>query len=260
MAAINSSEIKVYVLQSSYPIFQIEGDLAKTHDGAVYVNAVYRRSPTGKRQATRDKTLLMCTVRTANELLAIDSKYKIEPYNWDSFPNPRRDDGETEDLHVTGVPNTMRLDAATNMINTFLSPLKLPAGSFEIEMSVGSRTTGNVTGFGKIKFTESVSYETRQLCKLILHNREYEDSKFISCTWHNPNIRKNRAARSTTERGTERSSEEVEIRAAEVRKSAGSASSTSTTSYRPVRVKSFRTQGNRVGIAQDKTTNEPVSN
>lgn len=184
---------KVYVIHSEKSINDII-KMLNDCGGYVYIGIIYKSYSRQDKKETK-KTIVFCPETTIKNL---EKKYsvfnnRIAPYNWDSFPLPKEEKDETWNLHISGVPNDYTVSDAENFVIRQLQCI-LPRVEGEVEnytvtFTPRSRETGEIHGFGKIQFAESVSKDTIKLCKLILHNTPVQfknspETRMVTCVWY----------------------------------------------------------------------------
>lgn len=143
---------------------------------------------------TNEKTIVICPQRTKIQL---ESAYpqifgkQIKDYEWDTFPEPKSVEGETTNLHISGLPNDFLESDAKKYVSEQLSSL-VSEGSYKTDFKLRSRTSGEISGYGQIFFEEGTDLYTIKLCKLMLHNkpiRYKNDSKktlMVRSVWFKP--------------------------------------------------------------------------
>lgn len=198
----------VYVIHSSKPLDDLKA-LLDTCGGYTYAGIIYKslrqsnpgRGTTTKKEETR-KTIVFCPKTTIQKLEMTYPQYqgRVADYNWSSFPVPNHDQGETWDLHVSGVPKDYTVKDAENFVSKALDcilPERSASGvkNYVIEFATRLRETGEIYGFGHIIFDSSVDQKTIKLCKLILHNTPVSfkttvpggvEKRMVTCVWHRP--------------------------------------------------------------------------
>ena len=202
------SSFDVYVIHSAKPLGELKG-LLDSCGGYVYAGIIYKslrrqtpgRLPVTEKEETR-KTIVFCPQATIQQLeLAYPAyKGKIADYNWESFPVPNFEQGETLDLHISGVPKDYTVKDAEDFVKKELQCI-LPerncdgCRNYVIEFATRLRETGEIYGFGHIIFDSEVDQKTIKLCKLILHNTPVSfkargsgsaEKRMVTCVWHRP--------------------------------------------------------------------------
>ena len=202
------SNFDVYVIHSAKPLDELKG-LLEECGGYIYAGIIYKslrrqnpdRGPVTEKEETR-KTIVFCPKSTIQQLELAHPQYKgrVADYNWESFPVPNIDQGETWDLHISGVPNDYTVKEAESLVVKSLSPIlsersQTGVRNYVVEFSPRLRETGEIYGFGHIIFDNSVDRKTVKLCKLILHNTPVAfknrapgmpDKRMVTCVWHRP--------------------------------------------------------------------------
>ncbi|MEM3857874.1 MAG: hypothetical protein QW478_00565 [Candidatus Micrarchaeaceae archaeon] len=181
----------VYVIHSNKTIADIKESIRQCGEEPIYVGIIYKTFDLkGSKQETK-KTIIFCSKETKEKLEKIpEYEGNIEDYDWKSFPIPRVDMNETYDLHISGIPNDYTVKDAENYVESALSCLLPKDGNYQTEFPLRSRQSGEIHGYGHIKFNNNVDIETIKHCKLILHNKlvafkNYPDKKIITtCVWH----------------------------------------------------------------------------
>lgn len=195
-------DYKVYVIHSAKPLSELKR-LLEECGGYNYVGIIYKslqrknkeNKPFIKKEETK-KTIVFCTEQTIRKLETTYPIYKgvIADYNWDSFPLPSEQQGETWDLHISNVPNdyTVR-EAETFVIETLKCVLPAVDGdktNFIVEFIPRLRETGEIYGFGHIRFSPHVDRQLIKLCKLVLHNTPVssktnpKQKRIVTCVWY----------------------------------------------------------------------------
>ena len=202
------SNFDVYVIHSNKPLDDLKA-LLDSCGGYTYAGIIYkslRRINPGhgtvtEKEETR-KTIVFCPTSTIQRLEMAYPQYKgrVADYNWESFPVPHTEQGETWDLHVSGVPKDYTVKDAESFVSKALScilPERSSAGvkNYLVEFATRLRETGEIYGFGHIIFDSSVDRKTVKLCKLILHNTPIPfktrvpgsaEKRMVTCVWHRP--------------------------------------------------------------------------
>lgn len=199
------SNFNVYVIHSAKPLDELK-NLLKECGGYTYVGIIYRSSRKKSNQGmitekeeTR-KTIVFCPADTIKQLEMNYPVYKnsVADYNWSSFPVPHEEQGESWHLHISGVPNDYTVRDAENFVTGSLHcilPQKDAAGkaNYQVNFAPRLRETGEIFGFGQIRFNQQVDRETIKLCKVILHNTPIPfktqptgERRMVTCVWHRP--------------------------------------------------------------------------
>lgn len=182
---------QVYVVEWRKSLTELRGYLSQCGSFQC-VSSIYRwYKPTNQLVETNDKTLVICPSKTIETLVQKfpDTFGKhVVPYDWSTFPLPKESENETHHLHIAGIPNDFRESDAIAYVHDQLKPL-LPSNRYHVDFRLRSRTTGEINGFGEIRFNEGVDFETIKLCKLMLHNKPLgfkHDNKtsMIRCLWY----------------------------------------------------------------------------
>lgn len=192
---------QVYVIHSTKPIQHLSDALTQC-GGFIYMGIIYKSLKTrGNRNLGKEetkKTITFCKESTVRQLEMSypEFKNKIADYNWESFPLPSKDIGETWHLHISGVPNDYTdveaVKFVVDSLNCILPQKETFEGkeryNFHVEFPIRLRETGEISGYGKVMFSEHVDHEVIKLCKLILHNtpRPYKNGgkRMVNCIWH----------------------------------------------------------------------------
>lgn len=210
-----NASFDVYVIHSNKPLDELK-HMLETCGGYVYAGIIYKslhrntpgQGPITEKEETR-KTIVFCPESTVKQLEETYQQYagRVADYNWGSFPMPNLDQGETWDLHISGVPKDYTVKDAEALVCEHLScilPEKNEDGSknFVVEFTPRLRETGEIYGFGHIIFDKAVDRTTVKMCKIVLHNTpiSYKNSasgggkRMITCVWHRPThmVRENR--------------------------------------------------------------------
>lgn len=206
-------DFHVYVIHSSKPLTQLK-DLLEQCGGYNYTGIIYKSMKSrsqagastmgskqgGSKEETK-KTIVFCPPHTIEQLVRAfpDFVGKVADYNWDSFPLPDESLGETYSLHISGVPNDYTDVEAQEFVCKALSVIlpqqeKCENGTMKMNYKVDFpprlRETGEISGYGRVTFSDHVDHEMIKLCKIILNNTPLSfktDSKarrMVSCTWH----------------------------------------------------------------------------
>ncbi len=202
------SNFDVHVIHSAKPLDELKG-LLEECGGYVYAGIIYKslrrpnpgRGTVTEKEETR-KTIVFCPTATVKQLEISYPQYKgrIADYNWGSFPVPNFEQGETWDLHISGVPNDYTAKDAESFVVKSLNcilPERSETGTrnFVVEFATRLRETGEIYGFGHIVFDGSLDRRVVKLCKLILHNtplscktrvQNSPDKRMVTCVWHRP--------------------------------------------------------------------------
>lgn len=216
----------VYVIHSSKPLDDLK-TLLDACGGYTYAGIIYkslRRSNPGRGQTTEKeetrKTIVFCPKSTIQKLEMTHPQYRgrVADYNWGSFPVPNRDQGETWDLHVSGIPKDYTVKDAETFVSKSLScilPERSSTGvkNYVVEFATRLRETGEIYGFGHIIFDSSVDQRTIKLCKLILHNTPVPfktrvpggvEKRMVTCVWHRPVRLNSQAPKSSEDEASKR--------------------------------------------------------
>lgn len=205
------SNFNVYVIHSSKTLSGLKSCLASCGETPKYLGIIYKsfrnqnfRDPNlriqkNKKEETK-KTIVFCQEKTIKDLQEKypELKGNVADYNWESFPMPSAENGETQDLHISGIPNDLTTkDAEDFVVNSLACILNRQEGdgenkttNFTVEFTPSSRETDLIKGFGKVHFMKHVPLDTIKLCKLILHNTplqsktDKEYKRMVTCMWH----------------------------------------------------------------------------
>lgn len=186
--------LKAYVIVCPKRLEYIQNCLNQS-GGYVAAESIFR-SPQGRLVVeTRDKTRVICKETTICKLTEQFKEFEghIEDYDWETFPDSKSDQHETNDLHISHIPNDFQESEAIEFIQSQLNPL-ISSDKYELTLKLSSRSSGEVAGHGTIKFAEDVDHYTRKLCKLILHNKPVASKSnprkkmVVRCTWHKTQI------------------------------------------------------------------------
>lgn len=198
----------VYVIHSNKPLDDLKS-LLDSCGGYTYAGIIYkslRRANLGRGTVTEKeetrKTIVFCPQSTIQRLEMTHPQYKgrVSDYNWETFPTPNTEQGETWDLHVSGVPKDYTVKDAESFVTKALGcllPERSPDGhrNYVVEFATRLRETGEIYGFGHIIFDNSLDRQTIKLCKLILHNTPISfktrlpgsaERRMVTCVWHRP--------------------------------------------------------------------------
>lgn len=226
---VKMSSIQGFVIHSGKPVADLLALLQScgpvTYMGIIYKSFDHAGRRTGKTET--NKTIVLCEERTIRELVARQPQYekRVADYNWESFPLPNEEKGETWALHISGVPNDFTVSDAENFVIRALKCI-LPqqqrgedgtmVNNFTVEFAPRSRETGEIFGFGRVHFGDHVDREIVKMCKLILHNtpltfKAYsEQRRMVTCVWFRPpqpgereQREQRRAARVTEQEGSQ---------------------------------------------------------
>jgi hypothetical protein len=194
---------KVYVIHSAKPLSELKKLLEEcggySYAGIIYKSLQRRSKEHGKlitKKEETKKTIVFCTEQTIQKLVATYPIYKgmVADYNWESFPIPSDQQGETWDLHISNVPNDYTVqEAEMFVIETLKCVLPVVDGdktNFIVEFVPRLRETGEIYGFGHIRFSPHVDHQLIKLCKLVLHNTpvssktDPKQKRMVTCVWH----------------------------------------------------------------------------
>ena len=194
----------VYVIHSAKPLPDLKKGLEEcggyTYAGIIYKSLHHKldrdrdRGHVTEKEETK-KTIVFCPEQSVKQLEIAFPAYagKIAAYNWESFPMPNDQHGESWDLHVSGVPNDYTVkDAEAFVANTLgcVLPMK---DNYVIEFIPRLRETGEIHGYGHVTFASHVDHEHIKLCKLVLHNTlvsfksNPKEKRMVTCVWHRVN-------------------------------------------------------------------------
>ena len=190
---------EVYVVHSNRPIDYLNRIMEEC-GGAKYLKIIYKTSyegPRGKNKAETNKTIVFCPKSTVDQMQKKYEEFQgnISDYKWETFPLPKEKDGETWNLHVSGVPNDFTSRQACETIEKLFSCVITPTNpdgskNYTINFPIRSRESGEIVGYGAVNFMPSVDREIIKLCKLILHNtpmsfrNHAKDRRIVNCVWH----------------------------------------------------------------------------
>lgn len=194
---------KVYVIHSAKPLSELKKILTEC-GGYIYAGIIYKSlqrkskdsdKPITEKEETK-KTIVFCSEQTVRQLELSHPSYKgmIADYNWESFPMPSEQQGETWNLHISGVPNdyTVR-EAETFIIDTLKCVLPVyenDKSNYVVEFTPRLRETGEIYGFGQVRFNAHIDHQLIKLCKLVLHNTpvncksDPKQKRMVTCVWH----------------------------------------------------------------------------
>lgn len=127
------------------------------------VTPMYKSNDKGNIVDTK-KTII--AVRDVADLEKSGLTYQL--FDFSRFADPKVDQGQCWQIHVTGFPNTWKRNQAVNFLKSFLEPMFT---GWYLSMPT-IRETGTVHGYGVITFKDKSFTEDqiRQL-KLILHHK-----------------------------------------------------------------------------------------
>lgn len=192
------NDAKVYVIHSAKPLSELKKMLEEC-GGFTHIGIIYRSHRQGGNRGSQKeetkKTIAICPEKTIRTFEKSFPSYggKIADYNWESFPFPNEQNGETWNLHISGVPNDFSVrDAEAFVVDSLKCVIKEKEGdtvNFTTEFAPRLRETGQIHGFGQIDFGKQVDHEVIKLCKLILHNtplcfKNSSDKRTVTCVWH----------------------------------------------------------------------------
>jgi len=185
---------EVYVVDWRKDLRQLRGYLDRC-GGYYSVSAIFRWSKKDRRLVeTNEKTIVICPNHTRVQLeLAYPEAFggRIKEYDWESFPEPNTTEGETTNLHISGVPNDFLEADAVDYVSGQLSCI-ISSDKYKTEFKLRSRTSGEISGYGQIIFDSSVDPYYRKLCKLMLHNKplacknDPNHKMMVRCVWFKP--------------------------------------------------------------------------
>ena len=180
--------LEVYVIHSSKSLSELSSMLNTCGD-CRYVGIIYKsiKKPTGTEKGETRKTIVICDPSCIATFKHTYPEHDVKDYDWSSFPSPNPAYKESWDLHIAGIPNTHTSKEASDYVNKQLAPI-LDSSLYTTDFVTRSRATGEIYGFGKIKFQEGVSTRIIKLCKIVLHNTPVvsrnNSTQMISCVWH----------------------------------------------------------------------------
>ena len=187
-----------YVLTSRKPLPDICKDLTNC-GGYAAAKIIYHQ--TDKSKVETNQTVVICSEKTITAMRQItDYKDRIVSYNWDKFHVPEETAGETWDLHITGIPNTYTVAEAEKFITSRIGRI-VPRNTettkyYSVHFGTVSRETGKIRGYGTLRFSDLVSEDYIQLCKLALHNvrinGEKGESSYVKCIWHVTDVKRSK--------------------------------------------------------------------
>jgi len=115
------------------------------------------------------RTLIM--VQTEEDLTKSGLEYRA--YDFSRFSDPKADQGQCWQIHISGFPNTWKRDQAVTFLKSFLEPiftgwyLSLPT----------IRETNTIRGYGVITFKDkSITEDQIRQMKLTLHHKALCDT------------------------------------------------------------------------------------
>ncbi len=163
--------------------------------GYLSVSAMFRWSSKERCLVeTDDKTIVICEGPTVRRLEAAYPHLfggRVNSYDWETFPSPNEAEGETHNLHISGIPNDFQEADAVAYVRRELSPI-LHDDDYDVDFKLRSRTTGEISGHGEITFKEGIDLYTIKLCKLMLHNKPLASKTepgrrmMVRCVWFKP--------------------------------------------------------------------------
>lgn len=184
----NDIDIKVYVLSSSDSIKDIRNKLTEIHK-PIMANVMLKWDKSNKTLIeTKDKNIIMYEEQYMNKFKETYTDYKIENYDWTTFPYPKQEDDETTNLHIKQIPNTYTQDEAMKYIQTSLQDI-LRVNEYKINIPLKNRSDATIHGYAKIIFNDNISAYKRYLSKIKLHHSEILCNKTnrlntIQAIWH----------------------------------------------------------------------------
>ena len=194
------SNFNVYVIHSAKPLDELKTILVEC-GGYSYAGIIYKSvtpkdgsknvGSRGTRKEETKKTIVFCPENTILSLKKNHPEYEahVANYNWDSFPMPNIELGESKDLHISGVPNDYTVKEAEDFVKSSLACV-LPESSYKVSFAPRLRETGEINGYGHIIFNENVPERSVRYCKLVLHNtpvgfkKNPSDKRMVTCVWH----------------------------------------------------------------------------
>jgi hypothetical protein len=136
---------------------------------AAIVTPMYKVDEKGRILDSK-RTLIM--VQAEEELIKSGLEYRL--YDFSRFSDPKADQGQCWQIHISGFPNTWKRDQAVNFLKSFLEPvftgwyLSLPT----------IRETNTIRGYGVITFKDkSISEDQIRQMKLALHHKALCDTQ-----------------------------------------------------------------------------------
>jgi len=168
----NATDLKVYVIESPEWIEEISN---KMKDSGSYAMLAIMYRWDGKQKKlveTRDKNIIVCPEQTIQKFITSfpQFKQKTHNYDWTTFPKPKVEENETEDLHISGIPNDYSREEAIGYIRKELSII-LNDEDYDVDFPLHQRSTGIIHGYGCIKFRNHVPVQLKYLCKILLHHK-----------------------------------------------------------------------------------------
>ncbi len=196
------STFKVYVIHSANPLTELKNILTEC-GGYSYAGIIYKsvtpkagtfskESQRGTRKEETKKTIVFCPEDTILCLKRTHPEYEahVANYNWESFPMPNLELGESWNLHISGVPNDYTVKEAEQLVKTSLSCVLPHENNYKVSFTPRLRETGEINGYGHIIFESHVNNELVRLCKLVLHNtpigfkKNPSEKRMVTCVWH----------------------------------------------------------------------------
>lgn len=190
------SNLSVYVIHSAKPLAELRA-MFEACGEKPFLKIIYKSlKGQGRRKEETKKTIVFTSDKAIQEL---ETKYPelkeyVVPYDWKTFPLPHLDEGETWDLHISGIPNDYTVAEAEAFVVRTLSYVCPPKSegktNYVVEFAPWSRETGQIRGYGKVKFMGHLDHLTIQLCKLVLHNTPLSfknnpnERRMVTCIWH----------------------------------------------------------------------------
>src|SRR5680860_339912 len=159
------NSFKVYVIHSADPLIELKNILTEC-GGYNYAGIIYKsvtpkdgtwaHAPvlrTTRKEETK-KTIVFCPETTILCLKKSHPEYEahVANYNWESFPLPNLELGESWDLHISGVPNDYTVREAEELVKSSLSCVLPHENNYKVSFTPRLRETGEINGCGHIIF------------------------------------------------------------------------------------------------------------
>lgn len=195
----------IYVIHSHKSIKEI-ACLFEECGEVKYIGIIYKthRNHGKTEKKETQMTIIICPETT---MALFKQKYPemldhVSDYNWETFPMPKEETGETWDLHISGIPDDFTEAEAKNFVigslDCILKEVEVVNGAmkrnYTVDFPLRSRGTGFIKGFGKIVFAAHVDQMVIKMCKVILHNtplskKNGTEAIMVSCVWHRLNMK-----------------------------------------------------------------------
>ena len=189
----NKNDIRVYIIKSTDCIKTIREKLSICGKYIMADVMLKWDSKTNNLTETKDKNTIICDYHVMDEFKSRFPEYVVEDYDWTTFPHPKKEQKETEDLHINQIPNSFSQEDAVKYINEQLKDV-IDKSQYKVSVPLHLRSEGIIYGYAKINFNSDVPQIIKYISKIQLHHKKVECPKTrrintIQAIWHrNDNI------------------------------------------------------------------------